>query len=57
MPAGADGVGVAVSGGTIGSLFPIVDPAGGDGEERGPAQVDEELLGLGELGVAPLPVT
>ena len=54
---GHDPIAVKIAGGTISSLFPIVDPTSGDGEERGATQVDEEPLGLGELGVAPLPVT
>ena len=57
VAAGAHRVGVAVSGIEVGALLPIVDATGGDPEERGPTQIDEELLGLGELGVAPFPVT
>ena len=47
------GVGVAVGGVQVGALFPILDPGGGDPEERGAAQVDQQLLGVGERGVAP----
>ena len=56
MAALAHGVGVTVGGIEIGLLLPIFDAAVSNREERGAAQVDEELFGVGELGVAPLPV-
>ena len=56
MPALAHGVGVTVGGVEIGLLLPILDTAVSNREERGAAQVDEELFAVDELGVAPLPV-
>ncbi len=57
MPALAHGVGVAVGGGKVGTLLPILDATVSDPEERCPTQVDEQLFGVDEVGVAPLPVT
>ncbi len=57
MAAVVDGVGVAVGGVTVGALLPVLDAAVSDPEERCATQVDQQFLGVGELGVAPLPVT
>ena len=57
MPALVHGVGVAVGGVTVGALLPVLDAAVSDLEERCPTHVDQQFLGVGELGVTPLPVT
>ena len=52
----AHGVGITIGGVTVGALFPVLDAPVSDAEERCPAQIDQALLGVGEVGIAPLPV-
>ena len=56
MPAGPYGVGRTVGGVSVGALLPVLDATSSGPEELGTAQVDQQLLGCDELGVAPLPV-
>ncbi len=56
MAAGPHSVGVAVGGGEVGALFPVLDAPLSNREEGGSAHVDEELFAVDEVGVAPRPV-